>query len=69
MTVGLKEVSPVHVKANADLSGKEFAKCLELTLAGGATTTYLKPEPEHYEEWSACLRSVAMKGASLDSMR
>jgi hypothetical protein len=64
----LKEVSPVHVKASLE-NGKEFAKCLEMSLAGGVAPCYLKPAPENYEEWCACLRSVAMKGASLEKMR
>ena len=68
--IGLKEVKPVNVKATVE-NGKEQVRCLELSCAGApaATPVYIKPEPQDYESWCACLRSVAMKGASLEKGR
>eukprot|EP01045_Picozoa_sp_COSAG04_P015005 COSAG04_NODE_1159_length_8037_cov_3.743890_7_plen_71_part_00 len=52
----------------ADSSPTEV-KCLEIEVMG-ASSVVIRPEAGgEYEEWLACLRSVAMKGASLEKMR
>ena len=52
----------------ADSSPTEV-KCLEIEVMG-ASSVVIRPEAGgEYDEWLACLRSVAMKGASLEKMR
>ena len=72
LLTAVREIQPA-VKGGAfnplaDSSPTEV-KCLEIEVMG-ASSVVIRPEAGgEYEEWLACLRSVAMKGASLEKMR